>query len=235
MWPFSSKTTLCKSDLLGGATDCHTHLLPGVDDGFRTADDSLAALSRLESTGIRTVWLTPHIMEDIPNETDDLRRRFEEFAALYTGPIELHLAAEHMLDNLFLERFEKKDVLPIFDDCLLVETSYFNPPMGLDAILADIMTKGYRPLLAHPERYKYMGEDDYERLHSRGVEFQLNLGALTGGYSPLTQKKAEYLLRRGYYSRIGSDIHSLRNLEKILTTPLSTSSVSRVANVLNNK
>ena len=100
MWPFSSKTTLCKSDLLGGATDCHTHLLPGVDDGFRTADDSLAALSRLESTGIRTVWLTPHIMEDIPNETDDLRRRFEEFAALYTGPIELHLAAEHMLDNL---------------------------------------------------------------------------------------------------------------------------------------
>ena len=80
-----------------------------------------------------------------------------------------------------------------------------------------------------------MGEDDYERLHSRGVEFQLNLGALTGGYSPLTQKKAEYLLRRGYYSRIGSDIHSLRNLEKILTTPLSTSSISRVANILNNE
>ncbi|MDD6668024.1 MAG: capsular biosynthesis protein, partial [Bacteroidales bacterium] len=74
MWPFSRKTTLCKSNLLGGAIDCHTHLLPGVDDGFRKADDSLAALARMESTGVRTVWLTPHIMEDIPNETDDLRR-----------------------------------------------------------------------------------------------------------------------------------------------------------------
>ena len=101
-----------------------------------------------------------------------------------------------MLDNLFSERFAKKELLTMEDDLLLVETSYFNPPYGFENTLKEIMSKGYRPLLAHPERYKYMDMKDYARLKEAGVLFQLNLGAINGGYSPETQKKAKKILEK---------------------------------------
>lgn len=89
----------------------------------------------------------------------------------------LYLATENMLDNLFEERLAKNDVLPLGKDGkhLLVETSYFNPPMGLNNILLRIKTKGYIPVLAHPERYVYMDENDYRQLKGLNVRLQLNL------------------------------------------------------------
>lgn len=83
-----------------GRTDWHSHILPGVDDGVQTVEEALQILAEYERLGIREVWLTPHIMEDIPNTTALLRERFIELQALYIGPIILHLAAENMLDNL---------------------------------------------------------------------------------------------------------------------------------------
>lgn len=116
-----------------GFTDYHSHILPGVDDGVQTMDESLEILRLYEEQGIKSVWLTPHIMEDIPNTTAHLRDRFAELQAAYTGGVQLHLAAENMLDNLFEERLGKNDLLPLGEngDHLLVETSYFSPPMGL--------------------------------------------------------------------------------------------------------
>lgn len=81
-------------------TDCHSHLLPGVDDGVRTAEESLRILEEMERQGIRKLWLTPHIMEDIPNTTDTLKTRFRTLCKSYRGNIRLELAAEYMLDNL---------------------------------------------------------------------------------------------------------------------------------------
>ena len=86
-------------------TDCHSHLLPGVDDGVRTAEESLRILEEMERQGIRKLWLTPHIMEDIPNTTDALKTRFRTLCESYRGNIRLELAAEYMLDNLFVRRF----------------------------------------------------------------------------------------------------------------------------------
>lgn len=125
----------------------------------------------MEKQGVRKVWLTPHIMEDIPNETATLREKFRELEQSYNGTMELALAAEYMMDNLFEERLEKNDLLPLEEGkrYLLVETSYFNPPMGLLSVLQHIQKKGYYPLLAHPERYEYMQKKDYKALKEEHI------------------------------------------------------------------
>ena len=180
MWSFKKRYSLQESGIFQGFTDWHSHILPGVDDGIQTIEEALQILAEYERLGIREVWLTPHIMEDIPNTTAYLRKRFTELQTVYTGPINLHLAAENMLDNLFEERLEKNDLLPLGEnnDHLLVETSYFSPPIGLSDFLLRIKSKGYIPILAHPERYNYMDENDYQQLKGLNVKFQLNLFSL---------------------------------------------------------
>lgn len=205
----SKKTTLASSGVFSGMMDAHSHILPGVDDGVQTVGESLAILEEFEKLGISSVVLTPHIMEDYPNEVADLKARFEEFKTQYTGPIRLRLAAENMLDNLFVERLEKGELLFWDEGVLLVETSYYNPPAAMQEMITKIKAKGYTPLLAHPERYEYMQMSDYDRLYMQGVKFQLNLLSLTGAYGIMAMKKAEDLLKKGYYSYRGTDIHSL--------------------------
>lgn len=194
-----------------GFTDWHSHLLPGVDDGVQTMEESLQILSDYEALGVSEIWLTPHIMEDIPNTTSYLRKRFAELNSLYKGKVRLRLGAENMLDNLFEERFAKNDLLPIGErgDHLLVETSYFNPPMDLYGMLAMIMKKGFYPVLAHPERYGYMTEKNYCELKTMGVKLQLNIFSLTGAYGAEARKKAEWMLKNSLYDLMGSDIHHL--------------------------
>lgn len=218
MWPFSKRISLVDSGIFKGFTDWHSHILPGVDDGVQTMEEALAILCLYETLGVTTVWLTPHIMEDIPNETAFLRQRFSELKAAYTGPVGLHLAAENMLDNLFEERLEKNDLLPLGEkgDHLLVETSYFNPPMGLSDILLRIKAKGYHPVLAHPERYVYMGESDYQQLKSLDVKFQLNVLSLADAYGDHVRRKAEALLNGNMVNLYGTDIHHYSIFQKCI-------------------
>lgn len=197
--------------MLEGMTDWHSHILPGVDDGIKTMSESLAVLTEFERLGVKRVWLTPHIMEDYPNTTEGLRARYEELKSEWNGNVELMLAAENMLDTLFEERLEAGDLLPIGEEGnrLLVETSYYTPPFGMDEIIERIFSKGYFPVLAHPERYRYMEEKEYKELKERGVEFQLNYLSLAGGYGATAKKKAEWLLGKGMINYAGSDIHRL--------------------------
>ena len=218
MWPFKKRISLKDSGIFEGFTDWHSHILPGVDDGVQTMDEALEILRLYEELGVKTVWLTPHIMEDMPNTTAHLRERFAELQAAYTGPITLHLASENMLDNLFDERLDKNDLLPLGEngDHLLVETSYFSPPMGLSNILLRIKAKGYYPVLAHPERYVYMDSADYRQLKDMGVKFQLNIFSLAGMYGTEAKKKAERLLTNGNCELTGSDCHRRAALEDVL-------------------
>ena len=218
MFGFRKKQTWEQSGFFRGFTDWHCHILPGVDDGVQTMDEALEILAEYERLGVREVWLTPHVMEDIPNSTDGLRERFAELQAAYKGKVELNLASENMLDRLFEERLQKDDLLPWGKDGkhLLVETSYFNPPMGLNNILLRIKAKGYYPVLAHPERYLYMRRDEYERLKSMDIKFQLNLFSLTGLYGKEAQKKANDLLKAGMYDYTGTDLHRREVLQSLL-------------------
>lgn len=211
---FRKKVTIADSGIFRGMTDYHSHLLPGVDDGVKTLSESLEILKEMERLGIAEVWLTPHIMEDIPNETADLKKKFAETKTAYqatAGTIKLHLAAENMLDNLFEVRLAKNDLLPIEVDgkrYLLVETSYFNPPMDLHNTLKRIQQNAYYPLLAHPERYEYMNMEDYKELKKANILFQLNIPSLAGMYGKEAQKKAEALLKAEMYEFVGGDVHS---------------------------
>lgn len=192
-----------------GMTDWHSHILFGVDDGVETLEDSLEILDAYAAMGFKRVWLTPHIMEDVPNTPEDLRRRFAELKEAYSGPVELRLAAENMIDPLFEKRLADGDLLPIGDrgDHLLVETSYVNAPVRFRELLQEIKRNGFFPVLAHPERYRYMGEKDYRWLKDNDIKLQSNLFSLLGIYGPEAAKKAEWLLRQGMTDILGSDIH----------------------------
>jgi tyrosine-protein phosphatase YwqE len=201
------KTSISDSGLLKGFCDCHTHLLPGVDDGVATIEQSLEVLAYMESQGVSEVWCTPHVMDDIPNPTELLLRKFEELKAAYKGPVKLNLAAEYMLDSEFEKRLAEGDLLKMWDDVVLVETSTNIPPYNLLNLLENIMSKGYRPMLAHPERYRYMDVADYRHLREIGVYYQLNLPSVVGYYGETAANKALRLLREGSYYAVGSDCH----------------------------
>lgn len=211
-----------------GFTDWHCHILPGVDDGFKTLEDSLSVLARYEEAGVKNVFFTPHVMVDMPNETDDLRRRFDELQAAYTGHLKLFLASENMLDDLFLKRLESKDFLPLPDKRLLVETSYFNPPVDLFGTLRKIEKAGYSPVLAHPERYQYMSEHKYVTLLDNEIEFQLNIASLTGYYGKEAQGRAQWLLSEEGYSYCGTDLHRKSQFEHLLESKVRRSSLKQL-------
>lgn len=219
MWLFKNKVaSLEDSGMMQGMTDWHSHVLPGVDDGIQNVEDSLEVLRHFDAKGVKTLWLTPHIMEDYPNTTEKLKARFEELKKVWTGNVELRLASENMLDSLFEERLASRDLLPIGNnaDHLLVETSYFSAPMGFYDMIDSIMKAGYFPLLAHPERYKYMDESDYKKLRDKGVKMQLNYVSLVGGYGETAQKKSIWLLKNGYIDVVGSDVHRLKSNQTLI-------------------
>lgn len=205
---------------LAEGIDWHCHILPGVDDGFQEQEKSLQMLQIYEKIGLREVWFTPHIMEDVPNETSHLRRVFAEFQSAYmadytqrnpegTEPLSLHLAAENMLDALFEKRLKAHDLLPLGKEgnMLLVETSIFSAPMNFYGLIERIKNAGYTPVLAHPERYLYMEKADYEKLKKMGVKFQKNLFSTQGQYGDKVKKRCKQLMKWGMYDLTGSDLH----------------------------
>ncbi len=238
MWPFKKKVlSLEQSGMLNGLTDWHSHILPGVDDGLPDMEHSLELLDAYAKYGVKEIWLTPHIMEDYPNSVEGLQKRFAELLEKYKGPIKLNLAAEHMMDSLFHDRLADKQVLPIGKDKnhLLVETSYFNPPVDLDSIFDHIFSAGYFPLLAHPERYRYMDKKKYQELKDKGVLFQMNYTSIVGGYGTVAQDKAQWMLKNGMIDVVGSDVHRLAAIEALVKhSPANKDSLERILDVARN-
>ena len=234
MWFSSRKIRVRDSGIFEHFCDYHCHLLPEVDDGVAHEAETMRTLALWEQLSVQQVWLTPHIMEDIPNKTSELRCKFEALAARYCGSVQLHLAAEHMLDGLFLRRIEEGDLLPIGSQgsMLLVETSYYTAPMNMEKILEQIKQKGYTPLLAHPERYQYMEQSDYCLWKDRGVLLQLNVPSLVGADGPEVQAKARKLLNLGLYDCCGTDTHSIEQLSYFLESPISTKVVKKLKRLI---
>ena len=214
---FSHKYSITDKRLLEGATDHHSHILFGVDDGVSKAEESLAILAILEEAGLKSLWLTPHTMEDVPNTTEGLRKRFAELKAMYNGPIELHLASEYMMDELFERHLAEKDFLFHREEgSVLMETSTWSGPYNFWDMVDRTMRAGFRPVLAHPERYEYMGEKEYSKLHGMGVRLQLNYPSLLGYYGSHVKAKAEFILKKGWYDMAGAECHRIRALRHIL-------------------
>jgi len=209
---FSRKYKVINSSLFKGRTDIHCHILPGIDDGSKNLEQSLNLLNYLKSIGFNHVIFTPHVMSSYPNNNYDvLSSKFTDFESSYkkdkNNTLQLKLAAEYMLDSDFLSKYNKQ-TLNFKNKYILVETSYYNPPMSLYDLLFQITSDGFTPILAHPERYLYMNKDDYINLKKTCL-FQLNLLSLSGYYGKSALEKSKKLLTQGMYNFVGSDIHHL--------------------------
>lgn len=208
--------------------DMHSHVIPGIDDGSQNMGQSLALIQAYKDMGFRKIITTPHIMADyyrntreiIENGLDDLR---EELLAQNID-FEVDAAAEYYLDETFETKLDKGNMLTIGDNFLLFEISFVNYPQNLTDIIKKIQDKGYKPILAHPERYPYFFEsiDHYHRIKEIGCYLQLNTIALTGYYGKGSQKIAEELVDRMLIDFIGSDMHHIKHaiaLKRSLSLP----------------
>ena len=219
-------------------TDIHSHLIPGIDDGSANMEQSIEMIRGLHSMGYRKLITTPHIMSDAFRNTPEIILGGLEkvkAACVEEGiDIELEAAAEYYLDDRFLDKLEKGDMLTFGGDqkYLLVETSYVAQPMGLNDMIFEMLTKGYQPVLAHPERYQYLLADKglLEDLIDRKVIFQVNLLSLTGFYSKPVKDFAESLLERELIKFFGTDCHNVRYLDMLETLP-SQKSFSQIKQI----
>ena len=203
-------------------TDIHSHLLPGIDDGVKSLDESIEIIKKFISLGYKKLIITPHVMEDTyNNSTEIILNKFKELQnAVKNLDIELDISAEYYADSEFLKRIETGDLLSINDKYLLFETSYYEKPINLEEIVFKIQTKGLTPVLAHPERYRYIEDlDDYKKLKDLGVLFQCNINSFGGFYGKNVQKKVKYLAKQHMIDFLGSDCHSMKYmdlLEKVI-------------------
>ena len=227
---------LVKTGLLKGALDRHSHLLPGVDDGARTMEESQKMITGLKALGFKGAFCTPHIMARYPDNTPSrLKERFEELQAQREEDgFELHLAAEYMLDEQFLEKLDREEPLTYDGTRILVELPQLALPRDWQEMVFQIKTRGLIPVFAHPERYWHLLRDDQDReLLQEGCEFQLNLLSLSGYYGKRETQFALRFIKEGLYSCIGSDLHSERQLHAYTALKLPDSFCSSLRNRIN--
>ncbi|MCX2576272.1 tyrosine-protein phosphatase [Pedobacter sandarakinus] len=214
-------------------TDVHSHIIPGVDDGAQTLNDSLALVKKLKAVGYQKLIATPHIMADYYRNTPDtIKRGLEQ---LRKGVDELQLdieidaAAEYYLDETLEKKVREKDVLTFGNQYLLFELSYVNAPKNLIDFIKTIQDAGYKPVLAHPERYPYFYNtfERYHQIKETGCMLQLNAIALTGYYGSGAKKVAEEMVEHSLVDFIGSDMHHVRHATA-LAQSLSTTSMQQL-------
>ena len=236
-WPGKKKGVTIGS--LRIERDVHTHIIPGVDDGEFTFETAAQALALMYERGVHRVCLTPHVMAGVyDNPQCSLTEGVKGILRCAGNAIpELHLGAEYMIDQnlLSLVRHSARDLLTIKEGRVLVEMSYYGMSAQLFDVARELTGAGFTPVLAHPERYLYMAGrmEQFDRLHEAGCEFQLNLLSATGAYGELSTLIMNYLLERSYYRYVGSDIHSPRQLDAILTSQMDerTAATGEVASL----
>lgn len=218
---FKSSNKRILEDLSAVGTDIHSHLIPGIDDGSKSIEESLKLVNELCELGYKKIITTPHIMTDYYRNTPEiilsglekLKKEIEELKI----PIEIEAAAEYYVDHAFLQKIEEGKLLTLGDNFVLFELSYLSPPQAIETIIFNLQTSGYKTILAHPERYQYWNNnfEAYEKLKDRDVFFQLNINSLSGEYSPITQKVAEKLIQNNMIDFVGTDCHGIRHIERL--------------------
>ncbi len=199
--------------------DMHSHLIPGIDDGAQTLEDSIALIREFQALGFEGITTTPHIKSDYyPNDAAIINNGLQELRkALSENNIHFPVkaAAEYYVDERFVEMLENESLMTINENEVLIEFSFVFEPMRVHEILFKMQTKGYKPVIAHPERYNYyhIKYDAYRELKDRGCLLQLNAISLTGYYGRTVKDVAERLLEDKLYDYCGSDMHHLRHAE----------------------
>jgi tyrosine-protein phosphatase YwqE len=223
-----------------GWTEIHCHVLPGIDDGSPDVETSVNLVKGLKSLGCNHIIATPHIIGDMyRNNRETISGAANKLQkALDAEGIEIGLsfAAEYMMDDYFMQLLKNEESLLCYKDkYLLTEFSYAVPPTHVEEISFEINTRGYQPILAHPERYNYFHQnfEQYERLKDLGFLFQLNLPSLTGYYGKPVWKIANQLIKKGMIDFAGSDTHHERHLHA-LADSFSSNTMNRMVEKTNS-
>ena len=216
-------------DLSVFKTDIHSHLIPGIDDGAQNMDESIAMLAKFESLGYKKVVTTPHIMSDyFKNDSNTILNglsRLNEVKDKLNLKIEVDAAAEYYYDETLLERLNNNEKLLTFgDNYVLFEFSFHTEPPEPEKLFFELLTKGYKPVLAHFERYLFLkgNIDRVFKWREKGVNIQLNLNSLTGHYGPQIKQQARALIDAEQVDFVGTDCHRMDHLlllEKNLKSP----------------
>jgi len=193
--------------------DMHSHFIPGVDDGSPSTEVSLGLIKEMAAMGYRKLITTPHIMVDYyPNVKADIIARGEKLCEdirLAGIDIRLDISAEYYADQHFMQLIERDELMPFGDNYILFEVSFSQVPDNLNNTIFELQHRGYKPILAHPERYPYWvgNMKKMQDFLDRDVLLQLNINSLTGTYSPQVAKFSERLLDEGMITFLGSDCH----------------------------
>ncbi|MFK5976104.1 MAG: capsular biosynthesis protein [Sulfurovum sp.] len=201
--------------------DIHSHLIPSIDDGARNMSESLSLVQGMVDLGYKKLITTPHIMADTYINTPTIiregLRELQREMKKENIEIDIECAAEYYLDDGFNNILDSKDILTIKDKYILFETSYYSKPLQLEDTIFRIRSIGLTPILAHPERYRYITdiEKEYARLKELGVLFQSNINSFGGFYGKNAKEKALFLSKNGYINFLGSDVHHKKQVESI--------------------
>jgi len=209
--------------------DLHSHLIPGIDDGSQNMEESLTLLRGMEALGYQKVITTPHIMADAYKNTPliineglvELRK-----TALQEGiSVEIDAAAEYYLDDGFVYLLDREEMMTIKGKYLLFETSYVSKPLGTEEMIFEITSAGYTPVMAHPERYRYIKDPlkEYGRFKDLGVLFQVNLNSFGGHYGKSAKVLADLLSKNSMIDFLGSDVHHQKHVNSLEDIFLSES------------
>lgn len=195
-------------------TDFHSHLIPGIDDGARTMEDTLEMIRQFRDLGLKKIITTPHIQDEFYKNTPEIiLSGLEEVkrAVAEAGiDIEIEAAAEYLLDDGFAEKLKCGQIMSFSRKYVLVEFSYFSPHPNILSFIFELQVDGYQVILAHPERYSYWFNElkKFDELKNRGVFFQLNTVSLSGHYGSDVKKIAEKMIDLNMYDFVGSDMHN---------------------------
>ncbi|MDF3078804.1 MAG: capsular biosynthesis protein [Sphingobacteriaceae bacterium] len=225
---FKKKEVVSQIDYSSIKVDLHSHLIPGIDDGAQTLEDSIELIKRIAELGYKKIITTPHVMADFYRNGPDtilpgLELIKQELKAQNID-IQIEAAAEYYLDESFERKLESEKMLTLGGKYLLFELSFINYPQNLLEVIAKIHDAGYTPLMAHPERYPFLigSMDNYSRIKDAGCYLQLNTISLTGYYGKPAQTAAEQMIDNYLIDFIGSDMHHIRHaaaLKSALKTP----------------
>ncbi|MDC6351305.1 histidinol phosphatase [Zeaxanthinibacter sp. PT1] len=234
---FSKKHFLV--DQLENFVDIHNHILPGIDDGAKTVDDSLALIRGFSEFGVKNFVATPHIMHNYyPNTRESIEAAHllvkNELIECGMDEIELAFAAEHMIDENFIPMVEQGGMLPLSSSYLLVEMSYLQPPIHFDEAIVKVASNHLFPVLAHPERYAFLHQrfGKYQKFKSEGILFQLNLLSLSNYYGKEIPKVAQKLLEENMIDFIASDVHNMHQLQSLKEVTISKKILKMVTPVI---
>lgn len=229
---FKKKKVKRNFDFSTIGTDMHSHIIPGIDDGAQSLKDSLLLAQKFKSLGFKKLIATPHIMADYFRNTPDTINRGLEMLqnGLAEAKIDLEVvaAAEYYLDETLEKKVKQKQILTFGAQYVLFELSYINLPQNLFEFIKLIQDAGYKPVLAHPERYPYYyaSIENFHRIKESGCLLQLNSIALTGYYGTGAKKIADEMVEHHLVDFIGSDMHHLKHAaaleNSLLTSGMNT-------------